>query len=83
MKKDGKVVFLLLESGAYRLRVIFDLNGDGEWTTGDFETGRQPEPVSYYPFELKIIPGWDINNEWNIKALNFKDQKLRGKKKPQ
>ena len=83
MKKDGKVVFPLLESGSYRIRAIFDLNGDGKWTTGDFETGRQPEPVSYYTFELKIIPGWDINNEWNIKALNFKDQKLREKKKTQ
>ncbi|MBE3084777.1 MAG: Ig-like domain-containing protein, partial [Bacteroidetes bacterium] len=45
MKKDGKVVFPLLESGFYRVRVIYDLNGDGKWTTGDFESGRQPEPV--------------------------------------
>lgn len=81
MKKDGKVVFPLLESGFYRVRVIYDLNGDGEWTTGDFESGRQPEPVSYYFQELEIKTGWNIDNEWDIKALNFKDQKLREKKK--
>ncbi|MBE3094370.1 MAG: hypothetical protein IMZ52_05015, partial [Actinobacteria bacterium] len=81
MKKDGKVVFPLLESGFYRVRVIYDLNGDGKWTTGDFESGRQPEPVSYYFQELEIKTGWNIDNEWDIKALNFKDQKLREKKK--
>lgn len=81
IKKDEKVEFPLLESGFYRVRVIYDLNGDRKWTTGDFESGRQPEPVSYYSGELEIKTGWDVVNEWNIKALNFKDPKLREKKK--
>ena len=37
MKKDGKVEFPLLERGFYRVRAIYDLNGDGKWTTGDFD----------------------------------------------
>jgi hypothetical protein len=81
MKKDGKVVFPLLESGFYRVRMIYDINGDGKWTTGDFESGRQPEPVSYYTPELEIKTGWNLVNDWVIKTLNFKDQKLRAKKK--
>ena len=36
LKSDGKVVFPLLDAGDYRLKVIYDLNGDGKWTTGDF-----------------------------------------------
>jgi len=85
MKKDGNVVFPLLESGFYRVRVIYDLNGDGKWTTGDFETGRQPEPVSYYPEEIELKPGWELeytdDKAWDIGAKNVKDQKFREKNK--
>jgi len=77
MKSDGKVEFPLLEPGKYRLRAIYDLNGDGKWTTGDFEKGRQPEPVSYYQQELEIKTGWDIDNEWDMTEKHSKDLKLR------
>ncbi len=85
MKKDGKVVFPLLETGFYRVRVIYDLNGDGKWTTGDFALGRQPEPVSYYPGEIEFKPGWELEftdeKAWDIGVKNFKDPKLMEKKK--
>jgi hypothetical protein len=81
MKKDGKVVFPLLEGGFYRIRVIYDLNGDGIWTTGDFTAGRQPEPVTYYPQELELKPGWQLEQTWDIGVKNFKDPKLLEKKK--
>ena len=48
MEKDGKTVFSLLDPGIYRITVIYDLNGDRKWTTGDFTVHRQPEPVSYW-----------------------------------
>lgn len=76
MKKDGKTVFSLLESGLYRVRVIYDLNGDKKWTTGDFATHRQPEPVSYYPVEIELKTGWELDQVWNIGVKNFKDPKM-------
>jgi hypothetical protein len=85
MKKDGKAVFPLLEVGTYRVRVIYDLNGDGKWTTGDFTLHRQPEPVSYYPGEIELQPGWELeftgDKAWDISMKNFKDPKLMEKKK--
>ena len=81
MKKDGKVVFPLLETGFYRVRVIYDLNGDGKWTTGDFTTDRQPEPVSYYPQELELTGGMELEQTWDISVKHFKDPKLIAKKK--
>jgi hypothetical protein len=85
MKKDGKVIFPLLDVGVYRIRVIYDLNGDGKWTTGDFENHKQPEPVSYYPDEVELKPGWDLvfadNKAWDIGIKNLKDPKLREKKR--
>lgn len=81
MKKDGKVVFSLLETGVYRARVIYDLNGDKKWTTGDFGLRRHPEPVTYYPTEIELKTGWNLEQDWDIGDKNFKDYKLREKKK--
>jgi len=81
INKDGKVIFPLLETGLYRLRVIYDLNGDGEWTTGDFLKGRQPEPVSYYESEVDMKSNFEIVQDWDIKIRNYKAQKLLEKVK--
>jgi hypothetical protein len=87
MTKDGKTVFSLLDPGTYRVRVIYDLNGDRKWTTGDFTTHRQPEPVSYYPgpntkfsSEIELKPGFELTQEWDISVKNFKDPKMLEKK---
>ena len=68
--------FPYLDKGFYRARVIYDLNGDGKWTTGDFNTHRQPEPVSYYPSEIEIKENWEITQDWDISLTNTKDFKL-------
>lgn len=76
MKEDGKLEFPLLEKGEYRLRAIFDLNGDGKWTTGDFDTHRQPEPVNYFPVEIIVKENWENNENWDLAVKNYKDYKL-------
>jgi hypothetical protein len=80
INKDGNVEFPLLERGTYRFRAIYDLNGDGKWTTGDFKTKLQPEPVSYFPKEIEIRVDFQIEEEWDLSARNQKEQKLRAKK---
>jgi hypothetical protein len=82
IKSDGKVVFPMLDAGTYRLKVIYDLNGDGKWTTGDFTRGIQPEPVSYYPMEINLKTGWvlDLDQDWDIEKQLYKEQRLREKK---
>jgi hypothetical protein len=78
MKEDGKLTFNLLEAGVYRARVIYDLNGDGKWTTGNFSKHIQPEPVSYYYQELDLKPGRVLTEQpWDISVKDFKDPKLR------
>jgi uncharacterized protein (DUF2141 family) len=81
INKDGNIVFPLLDPGTYRLRAIYDLNGDGRWTTGDFPTDRQPEPVSYYKDQIELKIGWDLVQDWDLGKRHFKDQKLRNKAK--
>jgi len=76
-KGNIKVEFPLLEKGTYRLRVIFDLNNDGKWTTGNFDTHRQPEPVSYYPEELEIKENWVVTQPWLLELKNYKNPKMQ------
>ncbi|HBE40211.1 MAG TPA: hypothetical protein DDW27_03245 [Bacteroidales bacterium] len=77
MEKDGKIEFPLLERGAYRVRVIYDLNNDGKWTTGDFYTKRQPEPVSYLPVDVDIKENWVREYDWDISEKNSKKLKIK------
>lgn len=76
-KGEGKIFFPYIEKGLYRLRVIYDLDGNGKWTTGDYDLLREPEPVSYYPDELNIKVNWDHIQDWNISVENYKKQTLR------
>lgn len=80
INKDASVEFPLLERGNYRVRAIYDLNGDGKWTTGKYETKLQPEPVSYFSGEIEIRVDFQIVQDWDIGKRNEKDQKLRTKK---
>ncbi len=75
MESDGKTEFLLLDKGKYKLRVIYDINGDGKWTTGDLAEKRQPEPVSFYPQELEIKEDWIVDQDWDISNMNVKELK--------
>jgi hypothetical protein len=85
MTKDGQIVFPLLDVGIYRLRVIYDLNGDKKWTTGDFSKHQQPEPVSYFPTDIELKAGWELEfvdaKAWDIGVKNFKDPKMLEKKR--
>ena len=80
LKSDGKVVFPLLDAGIYRIKVIYDLDGDGKWTTGDFDKGRQPESVSYYPGEIDLKTGWEVDHDWDIGKQSVKEEKLKVKR---
>jgi uncharacterized protein (DUF2141 family) len=79
LKNQGPAEFPMIEKGNYRLRVIYDLNGDGMWTTGDYNLKRQPEPVSYYPGEIEIKIDWEIQQDWDVGIRNVKDQKLKAR----
>ena len=80
MQKNGKTEFPLLDKGSYKLRVIYDLNGDSKWTTGDYMTRRQPEPVSFYSREFEISANFEITQDWNIGEMNVRKLKNIAKK---
>ena len=65
--ETGKtVVFKDLMPGTYQLRYIDDADGDGKWSTGDYFNRIQPEWVYYFPGDLELKSGWDIEESWII-----------------
>lgn len=61
--------FEYLKPDTYYLRMYIDENGDGKWTTGDWQKHRQPEPVYYFNESIVTKSNWDFEQEWNYTAL--------------
>lgn len=66
--RSGPVVFPWLEPGKYKLKVIFDKNGNGKWDTGRYLTGIQPEKVKFYQGEINVRANWDLELPWDLKS---------------
>ena len=75
--KNGKADFYFINPGTYYMRLFEDLNGNGEWDTGDYDAQLQPEPVYYYPEALILKAQWEITQNWNPTA------RPRAKQKPE
>ncbi len=70
---NSSVDFKYLDSKDYRVKLIFDIDRNGEWTTGDYALKRQPEPVTYYPGEINVKAGWELIEDWQIEGLRKKE----------
>ncbi|MFD0931861.1 Ig-like domain-containing protein [Psychroflexus salinarum] len=57
--EKNTVDFRLIEPGSYYIRLIYDLNANGRWDTGDFLEGLKPEPVLYENQPVKIRAYFD------------------------
>ncbi len=70
--EDGKVVFDHLKPDKYKVKVIFDRNGNGKWDTGSYQDKYQPERVSYINEVVKVRSNWEKEYNWDLKPdLSF------------
>ncbi len=60
-----------LKADEYRLRAVLDIDGSGDWTTGDYLTGRQPEYVVYFGKSLKLREKWELEERWMLTKTDF------------
>lgn len=79
VRSPGKVTFPLLDKGKYRLKAIYDIDSNRVWTTGNYDLGRLPEPVSYFSAELEVKINWALEQDWDLGAMYVKDVSLRNK----
>ena len=65
-KEPKTFEFSNIEPSNYRVRVIFDANGNGQWDTGNYLKRIQPERVSYYPDLIEIRANWELEQTFTI-----------------
>ncbi len=77
----GKMGFQYLKPGDYFLRIFDDINGNGIWDLGDFDLGRQPEPIMYFPETVNVRANWDRLVPWDPAMFDIHDFVKRNRKK--
>ncbi|WP_258929632.1 hypothetical protein [Flavobacterium davisii] len=58
---------MLIEPEKYYVRIIYDLNNNGQWDAGSFLENRQPEEVFQFPTVLDVRANWDVNQEIDLR----------------
>lgn len=73
--KDGNADFFFMKPGDYYMRCYVDANGNGQWDTGDYASGLQPERVYYFGKPLPLKAQWDLRQDWDVRAVDVARQK--------
>lgn len=86
LNKDGSLDFELLPPEKYKVKVIFDANGNGKWDTGSYQDKTQPERVSYINEVIKLRSNWSETHVWDLAPdpafqKNIIDKELEEKKR--
>jgi hypothetical protein len=66
IEEEGNVLFEYLAPDKYKIKFIYDRNGNGKWDTGSFQDNFQPEMVQYLPEVIKIRSNWRITEPWDL-----------------
>jgi hypothetical protein len=69
VKGNKKINYIQYPTGTYYIRVVYDLNNNGKWDTGDVRLKRQPEPVWNYEKEFTLRANWDLEEKITIPPL--------------
>lgn len=72
---NGRADFFYLKPGTYYLRLFRDPNGNGQWDTGRYADGLQPEQVYYFPAPIEVRANWDIEQTWRTDEMPLTKQK--------
>lgn len=73
--KDNEALFFDINPGKIYARLFIDDNEDGVWTTGDYNSNRQPEEVYYYPRAYEIRAYTDHEEAWDLLVTPVSEQK--------
>lgn len=65
--EDEMVTFEYLVPAKYKLKLIYDKNGNGKWDTGSYQDKFQPERVSYINTVIKVRSNWDSAMKLDLK----------------
>lgn len=66
VSSSGTYIFEYLDPTKYRVKFVHDRNLDGEWDTGDYMGGLQPERVEFLPLDINVRANWDHDIEYEM-----------------
>ncbi len=84
---DNQTVnFSYLAPEKYRIKAIYDRNGNGKWDAGSYQDNYQPEGVIYINEVVKVRSNWDSNLSWDLTPdpdfiKNIRDVELEEQKR--
>lgn len=61
------VDFTNVAPGTYQIKIVFDVNENKKWDTGNLNSKTQPEHVFIHPKPIKVLADWEIEEEILIK----------------
>ncbi len=64
---SADIILENLIPGDYNLKIIADLDGNNDWTTGDFRTNIQPETVFTLTRPIQVKKSWESKIGWSLK----------------
>ncbi|WP_198170263.1 Ig-like domain-containing protein [Mucilaginibacter arboris] len=64
--RNGNLVFSDYSVGKYRIRIIYDINRNGKWDTGNVKNRTLPEPIWYYNKEISLRANWDMTENISV-----------------
>lgn len=64
--KETTFDFETIEPKSYKLRVIYDDNGNGEWDTGNYLAKKQAEEIIYFAKKIDVRANWDVEQEFGL-----------------
>jgi len=63
-KKQQDFMFVDVDPGKYRLRLIYDDNGNNKWDPGNYLKKKMPEDVKYFPDVIDLKANWNVEQDW-------------------
>lgn len=64
---EKKIEFEHLMPGNYFIKIVEDANKNNAFDTGEYFSHHQPESVFINETPIKLLAGWEVENEWLIK----------------
>ncbi|MES2761826.1 MAG: Ig-like domain-containing protein [Bacteroidota bacterium] len=61
------IAYKNLIPGNYFMKVVEDANKNGLFDMGDYFLHKQPEVIFVNQLPIKLLAGWEIENEWIVK----------------
>jgi uncharacterized protein (DUF2141 family) len=79
--KNTTIDFNLIEPTLYSLRVIYDVNNNKEWDSGNYLEKRQAEEVIYLSKEIDVRANWDVNQVFDLSLPYIPEPKKKTEQK--